>query len=234
MRRSSRAVRAEAGIAARRRTGGGLHSEQHLGPDRGRAGRAQSGAGSPHDARADGERGQAEALILPWLTGSSPRDAADADVDRLLGGDEANLDCAIPERLGSRIASWSPVMPPPPFDVTISLSTAHLIGTPHQRHPELAVEAVRYEVEAIPGASWVSVEWCGTLPAGIWPLIDRLEVVGSEAGHREYTARLYKAVEASVLTALRDHSARGREAGARRGAGSGPRRLGRDPRPGPP
>ena len=87
--------------------------------------------------------------------------------------------------------------------MTISLATAHLIGTPHQRHPELAVEAVRDEVEAIPGACWVSVEWCGTLPAGICPLIDRLEIVGPGARHREDTAQLRKAVEASVQTALR-------------------------------
>jgi hypothetical protein len=41
------------------------------------------------------------------------------------------------------------------------------------------------------------------LPVGIWPLIDRLEIFGSGAGHRDLTARLRKAVEASVQTALR-------------------------------
>ena len=66
---------------------------------------------------------------------------------------------------------------PKPFDVTISLLAVDLELTPHRGNPASAIEAVREEIEAIPGASWVSVGMVVPMQDGN-PLIERLEPVG--------------------------------------------------------
>ncbi len=52
------------------------------------------------------------------------------------------------------------------WDVSIDLVQAHL--EPGTEGPGDAVEAVRAAVERLPGAAWVSVAWCGNLPANRW------------------------------------------------------------------
>ena len=96
----------------------------------------------------------------------------------------------------------SPAMPPLPFSVIISLSAAHLSGTPHQGHPEEAVEAVRNEVQALPGACIVTVHWRDIHPAGIWSLLDKLEFVGCDLVDPETFGRIWTAVDDCVEAAL--------------------------------
>jgi hypothetical protein len=49
------------------------------------------------------------------------------------------------------------------FDACIDL-TVHNVST---GDPQSAVARVRSEVEALPGASWISVEWYGAPPPGL-------------------------------------------------------------------
>lgn len=48
------------------------------------------------------------------------------------------------------------------FDVCIDL-TVHIV--PAGISPAVAVARVREAVERVPGAGWISVEWCGDAPA---------------------------------------------------------------------
>ena len=91
-------------------------------------------------------------------------------------------------------------MPLVQFDATISLTAAHLVGTPFERHPLAAIDVVREEVEAIPGASWVSADYCGAVP-GMPPLVGRLDLL---SGQQDPAAewRLRDAIEAAVEAAL--------------------------------
>jgi hypothetical protein len=52
------------------------------------------------------------------------------------------------------------------WDACIDIVTAHL--EPGAAAPGDAVAKVRAAVERLPGASWVSVAWCGDLPAQRW------------------------------------------------------------------
>jgi hypothetical protein len=49
------------------------------------------------------------------------------------------------------------------FDACIDLSVHNTAGA----DADSAVARVRREVGAIPGANWISVEWCGSVPAGM-------------------------------------------------------------------
>ncbi len=49
----------------------------------------------------------------------------------------------------------------PPFDACLDLTVRMLPGGVA---PDAAVGRVRTAVEALPGAGWVSVEWCGDTP----------------------------------------------------------------------
>ncbi len=53
------------------------------------------------------------------------------------------------------------------FDASIDLTTDVV---PAHIPPQDAVTRVRTAVEGLPGAFWVSVEWCGTLPPVGWPV----------------------------------------------------------------
>jgi hypothetical protein len=48
------------------------------------------------------------------------------------------------------------------FDASIDLTTDVV---PLHVPPHLAVERVRLAVEQLPGASWISVEWCDQMPS---------------------------------------------------------------------
>jgi hypothetical protein len=52
------------------------------------------------------------------------------------------------------------------WDCSIDLVSAHL--EPGSAAPGDAVERVRAAVERLPGAGWISVAWCGPLPASRW------------------------------------------------------------------
>jgi hypothetical protein len=51
------------------------------------------------------------------------------------------------------------------FDASIDLVAGHL---PEGLPPQEGVRRARGAVEAVPGAGWVSVEWCGHIPAVKW------------------------------------------------------------------
>ncbi len=51
------------------------------------------------------------------------------------------------------------------FDASIDLVASQV---PDWLPPEDAVRRVREAVEALPGAGWVSVEWCGNAPHVRW------------------------------------------------------------------
>jgi hypothetical protein len=48
------------------------------------------------------------------------------------------------------------------FDCSIDLTKHHPV--PADLAPSQAAELVRAAIEALPGARWVSVEWCGDTP----------------------------------------------------------------------
>lgn len=50
------------------------------------------------------------------------------------------------------------------FDTSIDLTTAIL---PKGIQPDVAVQRVSDAVADLPGARWVSVEWCGDVPASL-------------------------------------------------------------------
>jgi hypothetical protein len=68
------------------------------------------------------------------------------------------------------------------WDASIDLVQAHLEAP--SADPSQAVEAVRFAVQSLPGAGWVSVAWCGSLPAVRWLQVFRpgsnLEPEGAE------------------------------------------------------
>jgi hypothetical protein len=51
-----------------------------------------------------------------------------------------------------------------PFDASVDL-TVHTV--PGHLDPSQAVARVRAAVESLPGAGWVSVEWCGDATASL-------------------------------------------------------------------
>ncbi len=52
------------------------------------------------------------------------------------------------------------------WDASIDVVEAHLEAP--EADPSQAVEAFRFAVQSLPGAGWVSVAWCGAMPAVRW------------------------------------------------------------------
>jgi hypothetical protein len=84
------------------------------------------------------------------------------------------------------------------WDASIDLVQAHLEAP--SADPSQAVEAVRFAVQSLPGAGWVSVAWCGAMPAVRWLRVFRpgssVEQEGAE------WATLKRRIESIVSRAL--------------------------------
>ena len=87
------------------------------------------------------------------------------------------------------------------FDVSVDLVAGHL---PQGLAPTDAVRRVRAAVEALPGAMWVSVEWCGDAPAIRWLRLYR-RGRGEEMKGDPWD-RLRNEVKVAVAQALRSAS----------------------------
>ncbi len=84
----------------------------------------------------------------------------------------------------------------PPFDACIDLT---MRTVPEGIAPPVAVERVRSAVEELPGAEWISVEWCGDAP-GDWLRVFPAGV-GREQEDGEW-AELAERITATVHEAL--------------------------------
>ena len=84
----------------------------------------------------------------------------------------------------------------PPFDVCLDLTVRTV---PEGMAPQIAVERVRSAIEALPGAGWVSVEWCGHAPSR-WLRVFPAGV-GSEQEDGEW-AELRERITATMQEAL--------------------------------